>query len=35
LHAARVPSLSFALLDLALYLVFFVGLGAWRATRDA
>lgn len=34
-HAARVPSLSFALFDLALYLVVFVGAGAWRARRDA
>lgn len=34
-HADRVPSLSFALFDLALYLVVFLGLGAWRATRDA
>lgn len=34
-HAARIPSLTFALFDLALYLVVFVGLGAWRATRDA
>lgn len=34
-HAARIPSLSFALFDLAMYLVVFVGAGAWRATRDA
>ncbi|WP_194891772.1 ABC transporter permease subunit [Catenulispora pinisilvae] len=34
-HAARVPSLGFAYFDLALYLVVFLGLGAWRATRDA
>jgi ABC-2 type transport system permease protein len=34
-HAARIPSLDFALFDLGLYLVVFVGLGAWRATRDA
>lgn len=35
LHAARIPSLGFALFDLVLYLVVFVGLGAWRVTRDA
>jgi ABC-2 type transport system permease protein len=33
-HAARLPSLAFALFDLGLYLVVFVGAGAWRATRD-
>ncbi len=33
-HAARIPSLGFAYLDLALYLVVFLGLGAWRAKRD-
>lgn len=34
-HAARIPSLSFALFDLGLYLVVFVGAGAWRARHDA
>jgi ABC-2 type transport system permease protein len=34
-HAGRIPTLGFALFDLALYLVVFLGLGAWRATRDA
>ena len=34
-HAARIPSLGFALLDLVLYLVVLVGAGAWRARRDA
>ncbi|MEW2302807.1 ABC transporter permease [Streptomyces sp. NPDC006655] len=34
-HAARIPSLGFALFDLALYLAVFVGAGAWRARRDA
>ena len=34
-HAARIPSLGFALFDLGLYLVVFVGAGAWRARRDA
>ncbi|MEY9855521.1 ABC-2 type transport system permease protein [Catenulispora sp. GAS73] len=34
-HAARIPSLAFSLFDLVLYLVVFVGAGAWRATRDA
>ncbi len=34
-HADRIPSLGFAAFDLALYLVVFLGLGAWRATRDA
>jgi ABC-2 type transport system permease protein len=34
-HAARIPSLGFAYFDLALYLVVFIGLGAWRASRDA
>ena len=33
-HAGRIPSLGFALLDLALYLAAFLGLGAWRAQRD-
>jgi hypothetical protein len=34
-HAGRVPSLGFAFLDLALYVFVLLGLGAWRATRDA
>lgn len=34
-HAARIPSLGFALFDLGFYLVVFVGAGAWRARRDA
>jgi len=34
-HSARTPSLGFALFDLALYMVVFVGAGAWRAGRDA
>ena len=34
-HAARIPSLGFSLFDLALYLVVFVGAGAWRARPDA
>ncbi len=34
-HAGRIPSLGFALFDLALYLAVFLGLGAWRARRDA
>jgi hypothetical protein len=33
-HAERIPSLGMAWLDLALYTVAFVGLGAWRALRD-
>jgi ABC-2 type transport system permease protein len=33
-HAGRIPSLGFALFDLALYLAVFLGLGAWRAQRD-
>ncbi len=33
-HAARVPSLGLAYLDLVLYLVAFLGLGAWRMRRD-
>lgn len=33
-HAARIPSLGFAYLDLALYLAVFLVLGAWRASRD-
>ena len=33
-HAARVPSLGFAYFDLALYLVLFLCLGAWRAALD-
>ena len=33
-HANRIPSLGFALFDLGLYLVVFLGLGAWRALRD-
>ncbi len=33
-HAGRIPSFGFALVDLALYLVVFLGLGAWRAQRD-
>jgi ABC-type transport system involved in multi-copper enzyme maturation permease subunit len=31
----RLPSLGAAYLDLALYLVVFLGAGAWRASRDA
>jgi len=34
-HAGRMPTLGFAMFDLALYLAVFLGLGAWRATRDA
>ena len=34
LHAGRIPSLGFALFDLALYLAVFLGLGAWRTQRD-
>jgi len=34
-HADRAPSLTFAFVDLALYLIVFLGVGAWRATRDA
>jgi hypothetical protein len=34
-HAARIPSVGFALFDLALYLAVFLGLGAWRVQRDA
>jgi ABC-2 type transport system permease protein len=30
----RLPSLGTAYLDLALYLVVFLGAGAWRASRD-
>jgi ABC-2 type transport system permease protein len=33
-HAGRIPSLGFALFDLALYLGVFLGLGAWRTQRD-
>jgi ABC-2 type transport system permease protein len=33
-HAGRIPSLGFALFDLALYLAVFLGLGAWRARLD-
>jgi hypothetical protein len=33
-HGGRIPSLGFALFDLALYLAVFLGLGAWRAQRD-
>jgi ABC-2 type transport system permease protein len=33
-HAARVPSLAMAYLDLALYLAVFLGLGAWRMHQD-
>jgi ABC-type transport system involved in multi-copper enzyme maturation permease subunit len=34
-HAARIPTLGFACFDLVLYLVLFLGLGAWRVSRDA
>ena len=34
-HAARIPSPGLAWLDLTLYLVVFLGLGAWRVSRDA
>ena len=34
-HAGRIPSFGFALFDLALYLAVFLGIGAWRAWRDA
>jgi hypothetical protein len=34
-HADRIPSFGFACLDLALYLVVFLGLAAWRISRDA
>ena len=33
--AARIPSPAMACLELAVYLVVFLGLGAWRTTRDA
>jgi ABC-2 type transport system permease protein len=33
--ALRVPSLGLAYLDLAIYLTAFLGLGAWRVSRDA
>jgi ABC-2 type transport system permease protein len=33
--ALRVPSLGLAYLDLAMYLVVFLGIGAWRVSRDA
>jgi ABC-2 type transport system permease protein len=33
--ALRVPSLPMAYLDLAIYVVVAVGLGAWRVSRDA
>jgi hypothetical protein len=33
-HAARVPTLAMAYLDLALYLAVFLGLGAWRMRQD-
>ncbi|MCO6004121.1 hypothetical protein NE236_03935 [Actinoallomurus purpureus] len=33
-HAARLPSMGIAWLDLALDLVVFLALGAWRTTRD-
>jgi ABC-2 type transport system permease protein len=33
-HVDRIPSLGFAYLDLALYLAVFLGLGAWRMSRD-
>jgi ABC-2 type transport system permease protein len=33
-HAGRIPSVGFAVFDLALYLAVFLGLGAWRAQRD-
>lgn len=33
-HAQRIPTLGFAWLDLALYVVVFLALGAWRALRD-
>lgn len=33
-HAGRIPSVGFALFDLALYLAVFLGLGAARAQRD-
>jgi ABC-2 type transport system permease protein len=35
LHAPRYPSVGLAFLDLAVYLVVFVGLGAWRVRQDA
>jgi ABC-2 type transport system permease protein len=34
-HAARIPAIGIAWLDLVLYLVVFLGLGAWRMSRDA
>jgi hypothetical protein len=33
-HAARLPSMGMAWLDLVLYPVVFLALGAWRTTRD-
>jgi ABC-2 type transport system permease protein len=33
-HPGRIPSVGFALFDLALYLTVFLGLGAWRTQRD-
>lgn len=35
LHPERIPSIPFALFDLALYLALAVACGAWRFTRDA
>ena len=35
LHPERIPSVPFALFDLALYLVLALACGAWRFTRDA
>jgi ABC-2 type transport system permease protein len=34
-HAVRIPSPATAALELAVYLVVFLGLGAWRVCRDA
>lgn len=33
-HPGRLPSVGMAYLDLVLYLVVFLGLGAWRVSRD-
>ena len=34
-HPERIPSFGFACLDLVLYLATFLGLAAWRISRDA
>jgi len=35
LHTERIPSFGFACLDLIVYLAVFLGIAAWRFTRDA